>query len=737
MSRKYIILNEDQNEKRVAEKSRSEKKYATDFDELKARFHTSFIETDEFPEVEAESSPFGVSTGKYPAPPMDDETREKVARMKEITLSIEKKESGEESVEAIPDLAIDYKAELNARQFQAATLVDGPALVIAGAGSGKTRTLIYRIAYLLERGVDPSNLLILTFTRKAANEMLERAGGLLGSFKSKEITGGTFHAFSNFILRRYSSLIGIDANFSICDQVDSADIIDLIRREMKFDTKKRFPTKSKVFSIISRSRNQERSIENILEREERKYIDFKKEIETIAELYKSFKESNRIMDYDDLLDVLAEKLKENDVFRERIQERYRYIMVDEFQDTNVIQKRIVDLIAAKYRNVMVVGDDSQSIYGFRGAHFENILLFPETYPDSVVIKLEQNYRSNQNILDYTNAIVDNAVMGYRKRLFSELEGRNRPVCRILVDAEDEAKFIAEKIDSLRREIPLKDMAVLYRSSFHGNYIQAELMKRNIPFQVFGGIKFVERRHIKDVISYMKIVHNPFDAVAWNRVLKLLPGVGNVTAGNIIRAIKENGGKLFFETFRKKKFYKELISLAETLGLAAQNSSRISSVIDIVKGHYVPLLASLDSEYEDRVRDLDILFRLGEKYDSLEKFLTDFALDPPSTTLSDSETPLIEELDEAPLTLSTVHSAKGLEWNTVFVPHLLDGFFPSEKSIFRMEMLEEERRLFYVACSRAKERLFLTLPSSMNFWQGNLSLPSRFLVEISESYFEMG
>jgi DNA helicase-2/ATP-dependent DNA helicase PcrA len=531
-------------------------------------------------------------------------------------------------------------------------------------------------------------------------------------------------------------MLNIPSHFTIIDSPDSEDVIDLIRQELKFEKRSRaFPKKGRIQTIISKARNCNIGIDEVIEREYSGLQEFLEDIEMIAGAFRKYKRLNHLFDYDDLMEFLRDSLRDNLHFRRKVQDLYRYIMVDEFQDTNVVQKEIVDFMAERHRNLMVVGDDTQSIYAFRGANFENILKFPETWKDCQVVKLEQNYRSNQDLLNFTNSIARKAQLGYRKRLFSEITHPWKPVVARFYDHEEEAEFIVGKIMDLReRDVPMDEVAVLYRASYHGNFIQAELLRRNIPYVVVGGIKFVERRHIKDLIAYMRIILNPRDAVAWNRVLKLLPGVGQVTASQIIRDINKEGGELVFERFSGKKYSPELQRLQQSLADAAQPGVTVAGKVDLLIRYYTPILRNLEDDFELRLQDADVLRKLAGKYDELEKFLSDFALDPPSDRFQDSNQPLIDESEDNPVTLSTIHSAKGLEWYAVFVPHLLDGLFPTARALGSIEEVEEERRLFYVACSRAKEQLYLTLPSFHAAWDAYFTLPSRFIAEIEKENY---
>jgi DNA helicase-2/ATP-dependent DNA helicase PcrA len=679
------------------------------------------------------------SINSYEQPVVTGDVQKRIDGLINIANSIEQNlvkpgcnKSGENSFK------IDYENSLNEAQYLAATTIDGPLLVIAGAGSGKTRTVVYRVAYLLENGVPPQEILLLTFTRKAAEEMLARTSALLNDMRCQRVVGGTFHSVANNLLRRYSKLIDIPSNFTIIDTIDSEDILDLIRRKLNLKKRQRaFPRKSKVQTIISKSRNCNTTIEAIILREFSNLLEFIEDIRLISKLYAEYKQANNIFDFDDLMKVLRDSLRDNPEFRERIQNAFQYVMVDEFQDTNTTQKEIVDLIAARHRNIMVVGDDSQSIYSFRGANFENILRFPETYPDCKVVKIEQNYRSNQGILNFTNSIMDNILIGYRKKLLSINPKIQKPVIKRCYNQENEAEYIVSKIRELRRQnIPLNEIAVLYRASFHGNYIQLELLKRNIPFVVYGGIRFMERRHVKDILAYLRIVQNPTDAISWNRVLRLIPGVGNATASKIIQQIQANNGRIVPDDLASRKYSAGIERLQQVLNQVAKPEIPIHQKIEGLKEYYLPILKEQESNYESRLLDIDVVYSLACKYEDLEQFLSDFALDPPSDQFQDQTNPLLDKEPDRPLVLSTIHSAKGLEWNNVFIPYLLDGVFPSTKAISDIEGLEEERRLFYVACTRAKEGLYLSMPSYISFWDSFFTLPSRFIAEISEKNYEL-
>jgi DNA helicase II / ATP-dependent DNA helicase PcrA len=677
-----------------------------------------------------------VSINEYPEVEQTDRTTRKLDELKSIIQTIESRASVPAEIKLGKSYRIDYRMELNQAQLEAVTTIDGPVLVIAGAGSGKTRVIVHRVAFMIENGISPEEILLLTFTRKAAGEMLGRVQQLLKDNAAQKVFGGTFHSFSNYVLRKYSNILGIPNNFTIIDEEDSADTIDLIRSELKIEKKeKAFPRKNRIQEIISSARNRNLPIQEVIENEFSGLKDFISHIELINQGYEKYKKICRIFDYDDLMDVLRNSLRDNAAFRRALQKVYRYIMVDEYQDTNIVQKEIIEYLAGGSRNILVVGDDSQSIYSFRGANYENILRFPQKYPDCKVIKIEENYRSNQKILDFTNDIILNAKIGYKKRLYSKITNDNLPLVRKFYDQEAEAGFIVDRILEYREKgVALNQIAILVRAFWHARYIEIELNRRSIPYIAVGGLRFNERKHVRDVISYLRIIQNPYDAVAWHRVLKYLPGVGFVTAGKIMgNIISEKGMNL--AVFEKAKFAEELKSLIDMLERAKDNTIPIPRKIEIIKEYYAPILQSREYDYQVRLLDINVLIDLSSKYDELEKFLTEFALDPPSRNFGSKAVPLIDETEDKPLTVSTIHSAKGLEWYAVIIPHALDGLIPSVRSLNNIEELEEERRLFYVACSRAKQDLIITMRSYVASYNAFLSYPSRFLVEISKERFQ--
>ncbi|MGE6440818.1 ATP-dependent helicase [Psychrobacter sp. NPDC078409] len=653
-------------------------------------------------------------------------------------------------------LKVDYASELNPDQLMAATTIEGKVLVIAGAGSGKTKTLTYRTSYLLENGVSPKEILLLTFTRKAANEIKDRAKSLLASSLSNQelsdeelaedklptdkalnsITSGTFHSFCNMLLRQYSGLLGINPRFTILDTGDSEDAIDLVHKEKKYPAQTKsqaFPRKKTLQNIISTSRNRRIHIRDLIESN---YPDIAVHIPIIEQLavdFHEYKRANHLYDFDDIISQVVRHLKTNDTFRQLLQSQYRYIMVDEYQDTNIPQKQLIDLICEPESvSLMVVGDDNQSIYAFRGANYENILLFGETYPHAKLIKLEQNYRSTPSVLNYINALSEQITLGYQKQLYSDalIEG-HKPVFRRLSDEPKEASYITDKIVALKPEYDYNDFAVLCRTSFQSNYVQLEFMARNIPFIVVGGIKFIERRHIKDVLAFVKILYNPNDTIAWHRILTLFKGVGAVTATRLTQAITADNNafeSLLAAPFAKKSDQLEPLYHALT---KAQQAESVETAIEHILEFYIPVLKLIEENWRERTEDFRVLKNLATEHTSLDSFLENLALDPPNDSVAvmgNSNNGQDSSNDK--VTISTIHSAKGLEWPVVFVNSLVDGITPHHRSLDDFEALEEERKLFYVACSRAKTQLYLTAPNYFSSYSGYFDKPSRFIAELS-------
>jgi len=637
--------------------------------------------------------------------------------------------------------AIDYQSELNPQQLQAVTNIEGPHLVIAGAGSGKTRTLIYRVAFLVENNINPHSILLLTFTRKAAQEMMRRAATILDD-RCRNVSGGTYHSFANYILRKYALHINIHPNFTIVDRTDAEDIISMIRTRLGLNKKKRrFPRKATLMNIISKAINKCATIEDVVSDEYTGFMDDCEDILRVAEHYVTFKREKQVMDYDDLLVNLKGLLAANDSVREKVSKTYRYIMVDEYQDTNKLQAEITLLLASEHKNILVVGDDSQSIYAFRGANFRNIMDFPKLFPGTVITTLEQNYRSTRPILDLTNAIIERSKEKYSKILFSEIKGTQKPVYIDALDEHEQAAFISQGVLELREEgVPLHKIAVLFRASWHANELEVELKNSNIPYVKYGGLKFAEAAHVKDVLSYLRVLYNVFDEIAWHRLLLLIEGIGPASAKKIIAKIFQSGGdlgQLIAGDFVKKKFFEELQKLHALLSRLAGSRLKPAEKLDIIIDYYTPFFELQYDDARRRKEDLLSLLRISERYSALEQMLTDMALEPPRDYQVGVEAP---DAEDEKLVLSTVHSAKGLEWHTVFIIHLVEGYFPAMQAMEDEEDLEEERRLFYVAATRAQKNLFLVTPelkSRFSNWDGFdqsgiiFSQPSRFITEIPD------
>lgn len=669
----------------------------------------------------------------------DEETEKKIRELKAISEGIDKRLVTHREFPGDKKYKIDYRRELNPQQLAAVLTISQPLLVIAGAGSGKTRVITYKVSYLIERGIEPGQILLLTFTRKAANEMLNRVQKILADKSIGNVLGGTFHSFANNILRKYTNITGIPANFTIIDTEDQSDIISLLKSELNISGKKgqkHFPKSARVQTIISRAKNLELTIEETIRKYFNENIPHIKDIELLAQALAAYKNASNLFDYDDLLSVLRDKLRENKLFLSAVQRQVKYILVDEYQDTNNVQREITELLAGNSGRITVVGDDAQSIYSFRGANFENILRFPQSFPDCAVVKIEENYRSEQGILDFTNDIISNARIGFKKKLFSSRYFGRKPLIRRFADSSAEAEYIVDKVMEIREnDLSYSDFAVLTRAAWQSDYVQAELIKRAIPFVVVGGIKFSERRHVKDIISFLKIVLNPLDAVAWHRVLKLVEGVGDVRAREVIGVIHSRGGRIDMSSFSGRKHYAGLAEIERLFGDLALPEQLPADLIGRINTWYQPVLEQLEDDFEARKADLEIFSEIASKYSDLEKFLSDFTLEPPSNRYQDKTVPLTDT-DEKPLVVSTIHSAKGLEWHTVFIPFALDGIIPSARSLGTLQEVEEERRLFYVAASRAKENLFITMPSYVSSWDAVFTKPSRFLKEVAKEHYEV-
>ncbi|MBT5953106.1 UvrD-helicase domain-containing protein [bacterium] len=598
---------------------------------------------------------------------------------------------------------------LNQSQKEAVLHLGSPLLIIAGAGSGKTKTLVHRVAKLVLDGIAPEQILLLTFTRKAANEMTKRATTLLDQ-RCRSIKGGTFHAFAQSILKEHAPKLGFSTQFTIADRGDSEDILSLIRKNLglnKLD--KRFPQKKALSSIIGKARNTATPISAILNRDYPQFSVYEREIENIMHQYASQKKIMNVMDYDDLLLLLLELLKTNEETAKYYQQTFKHILVDEYQDTNSIQASIVQYLAGSNPNITVVGDDCQSIYSFRGANFKNIISFPELFPNTKIIKLEENYRTIQPILNLTNAVIGQAREKYDKSLFSSKTLGEKPAYIETKSENEQSQFVCQKILELRENgTELKEISVLVRSGWQSNDLEIELKAHNIPFVKYGGFKFVETAHVKDVVSYLKLAFNPLDQLSWRRVLSLIDGIGPKTITTIIGEINKNlhAPTSALKPFSKKKYFKELTALIYLIFSPNGHDRTAEEWMTSVLEFYRPIFQLQYDDYTKRKNDLDSLETISSRFPTLEKFLTDLSLDPPDSSQTES---LPESQDDEKITISTIHSAKGLEWTCVFVLSLIDGYLPSFQSLGDINQIEEERRLLYVALTRAKDHLFLMKP----------------------------
>lgn len=631
---------------------------------------------------------------------------------------------------------IDYKNLLNPAQFEAASAVEGAYLIIAGAGTGKTRTLVYRLARLIESGYEPKSILLLTFTRKSAKEMLTRATQLL-DHRCSQINGGTFHSFANILIRKYAAAMGLQSNFTILDQGDSEDVINLLRTQMGIvDKERRFPNKSTLMRILSLARNTYKPLEQILIEEFPHFLYEEDKIKSIGDVYTAYKRKNNLLDYDDLLEFARDFLLSNQPASNSFLSTLNFVMIDEYQDTNKLQADLVRGLTRLKKNIMVVGDDAQSIYSFRGANFQNIMEFPETYPGTKVIILEENYRSTQGILNFANRIYEGALEKFDKELYTYRTGGTNPLIVAAINDKMQSHFVVDQILELREQgVPLQDIAVLFRSSFFSFDLELELTKANIPYVKFGGMKFVETAHIKDVLAFLRITVNATDYVSWYRILLLHEGIGPKSAEKVINELSIGSLNIHHPPDNIPGRHGDTIyNLLRLFHQLVNSQSPPEEKLDVILQYYHPLFKSKYDDYNKRTKDLEFLLNMAAQYKSSEPFLSDLAIEPPV----DSVTGLGEEdKNDEYLTLSTIHSAKGLEWHSVFVIHALDGFFPSSRSAGKDESLEEERRLMYVAVTRAKQNLFVSYP--MNIYDREsgttLSKPSRFLSGITPDMAE--
>jgi DNA helicase-2/ATP-dependent DNA helicase PcrA len=608
-------------------------------------------------------------------------------------------------------------ATLNSDQARAVTFGDSPLLVIAGAGTGKTRTLIHRVAALVERGVAPERILLLTFTRRAAAEMLSRAERLVGSAGAR-VHGGTFHSVGHRLLRQFGPSAGLAADFTIMDQSDAEDLMQLARGAMGFaKTSKRFPKKETLHWLYSRHINTELPLDELLHRDTPQFLEYQEQITSLFADYTLRKGDRNLVDYDDLLLFWAIMLEASTGLQGRIAGLYEHVLVDEYQDTNLLQARVLRGMCSAHRKLTVVGDDAQSIYAFRGAHFRNILDFPRQFPGATMVTLAQNYRSTQPILDLSNMVISRAEERFTKELFTKREGGEKPW---LVTAKDEAqqtRFVVDRVLQLHESgVPLHEMAVLFRAGYMSADLEIELANRKIPFDKWGGLKFLEAAHIKDVLAFLRVSENPRDEVSWYRILMLMPGIGDTTAREMMKNMEDRSWDPDAFTHliapaRAREAHRSLAVLLRQLrGVTNREGdaagAKVASDIAAVRVLYDSVLKEKYDRPEARLADLDQLRTIAAGYPSRMNFLAALALDPPSNT---QDLAGGSESESDALVLSTVHSAKGKEWKAVFVIWAVDGWFPSSRAVEDPDELEEERRLMYVALTRAKDELAIIYP----------------------------
>lgn len=651
------------------------------------------------------------------------------------------------------DLQIDYANELNPQQHAAVTAPPGPALVIAGAGAGKTRTLIYRVAFLLEQGIPADRILLLTFTNKAAKEMMRRVSDLLGS-EPANLWGGTFHAIGHRILRRHADLIGYRKDFTILDREDAKDLVKACLAEAEIDIKAtRFPKADVLSDIFSLAVNTRKSIPEILAQQYDYFQTLAKPIEELAERYRARKATTNVMDFDDLLILWLALLQTQAEIREQYQRRFQFILVDEYQDTNQIQGDLIDLLAARHENVMVVGDDSQSIYSWRGANFQNILEFPRRYPKAQIYKIETNYRSTPEILTVANAAIKPNIHQFAKELAPARKEGAKPILVACGDGAEQAAFVAQRLLELREEGgDLNKMAVLYRSHFHALELQLELTRRNIPFSITSGIRFFEQAHLKDVAAYLKWVCNPRDELAFKRLAQLLPGIGGKGAVKLWNEFNSKFEVQSQNPATPSPLAASLQACTERVPTKATTAwtqfaitisqlevdsvrQRPEQMIGIVlEAGYDDYLQETYTNYRSRQEDLEQLAGFARTFQNTEDFLAQLSL--LSNLEAEDDKPAVRDSER--VKLSTIHQAKGLEFDVVFIIMLCDGLFPSARSLDRIENEEEERRLFYVAITRARNELYLSYPlvrMSRGYGGDSLQQPSRFLRDIPTTLIE--
>jgi len=642
-------------------------------------------------------------------------------------------------ISSVTSSSIDYRAELNDQQYLAVTSRPGPALVLAGAGSGKTRTLIYRVAWLLDNGVEPESILLLTFTNRAAREMLERVTALL-PLETRAIWGGTFHSIGNRLLRRHVREIGFQPGFSIMDREDQEDLLAAVVDSSAIDTKQvRFPTAEVLGDIFSLAVNTDRSVAKVIGDKYRWFEPITNQIEFLRKKYDERKRAANVVDFDDLLVKTVQLLQQNLAVAEFYQRHFQFILVDEYQDTNKLQSEFIDLLAKRHQSVMVVGDDAQSIYSWRGANYENILDFPKRYQNSQIYRIETNYRSVPEIVALANASILGNSKQFAKTLRAHRKGFEvKPALVALYDNNQQASFVAQRILELQNEgIDLNAMAVLYRAHFQSLEVQLALTRGGIPFAITSGLRFFEQAHIKDIAAFMKFAVNSTDEVAFKRIARLLPGVAVKTAEKLWDQLSSapESERRDFGTWlgqcrigqKPAKAWQQLCYTLDEIAPARQPAPPSEMIRIILEAMYDDYLQAKYANHEQRRDDLTTLESYARTFENPVDFLSQLSL------MATGETEGVRATgnETEKITLSTIHQAKGLEWRVVFVIWLTDGMFPSSRSFQSTETIEEERRLFYVAATRAQDHLYLTYPY---YWsnaapENRLQRPSRFLKEI--------
>lgn len=628
--------------------------------------------------------------------------------------------------------AHDFSQELNAQQLAVVTHGQGPALVLAGAGSGKTRTIIYRLAYLIDQGIDPHQVLLLTFTNKAAKEMLHRAE-LLTNQPLTKLWGGTFHHLSNLLLRQFAPLLGYNSRFTILDEEDSQTLIKHVLKEFGGErTSKFLPSPNVTKNLISLAKNTLKPLDELVSDRYPRLQPFIKDLLQIAEIYQQTKQQANSMDFDDLLVLLVKLFNERPDVKQNIQQRFPWVLVDEYQDTNQIQGQLIYHLTGPKGNLVAVGDDAQSIYAFRGADISNILNFPKIYPHAKIYKLETNYRSTPQILNVANAAIANNLKQFPKNLQPLKESGSKPLLMAATTPKEEAKFVTDEIVKLNRQgTPLARIAVLFRATFHSQMLEFALTSRGIPYDYRGGLKFFERAHIKDLLAYLRIIDNVADRAAWLRLLNMQTGVGPVTAAALAnqlmnhKNIKEALKAKLDMSPRAKEGWLNLQGLFQRI-LQAVSQTPAGLIKEIIHSAYRDWLEQQYQDWQDRLADLEQLNLFAENYQDLSSFLAEASL---QEQFAASRLMGKTDYHEDKLILSTIHQAKGLEWHAVFLINLMQGGLPHRQSLFDPTELEEERRLFYVGITRAQHLLYLTYPIINEGSFNSLSQRSQFLDEL--------